>query len=113
MEDVDLVYLAAAITAVTADTQTQLVAADVELPQTDNFTIPFGSELCILAGEEALLSPDVDACEAIAIVVTLREDGTATVWINRIEYGTFRSRSASTRPGEPRTEPARAPAIRM
>jgi hypothetical protein len=90
MEDIDLVYLAGAITAVTADTQTQLVAADVELPQTDNFMIPFGSELRILAGEDVLLEPVVEACDEIFIVVTLREDGTATVWINRTEYADLR-----------------------
>jgi hypothetical protein len=90
MEDIDLVYLAAAITAVTADTQTLLVAADVELPQTDNFTIPFGSELCILAGEEILLEPEVAACDEIDIAITMREDGTATVWVNRTEYPDLR-----------------------
>jgi hypothetical protein len=86
MLDLDVMYLAAAITAVTVDTHTLLVAADAELPQTDTFKIPFGTELRIFAGEDVLLVPALEACDEVDITVTLREDGTATLWVNRTEY---------------------------
>jgi hypothetical protein len=90
MEDLDVMYLAAAITAVTVDTQTLLVAADAELPQTDTFKIPFGTELRIFAGEDVLLEPAIEACDVVDITVTLREDGTATLWVNATEYADLR-----------------------
>lgn len=86
MEELDLVYLSAAITATTVDTQTLLVAADVELPHKDTFLIPAGPHLQILAGGEVLLEPEVEAGDEIDIVVSLRADGTATLWVNRTEY---------------------------
>lgn len=90
MEDLDVVYLAAAITAVTVDTQTLLVAADVELPHKDNFMIPAGQNLRIFAGEEVVVVPEVEAGDEIDIVISLRADGSATLWVNRTEYPDLR-----------------------
>lgn len=81
-----MVYLSAAITATTVDTQTLLVAADVELPHKDTFLIPAGPHLQILAGDEVLLEPATEAGDEIDIVVSLKVDGSATLWVNRTEY---------------------------